>query len=578
MERFFNTSGPNRFDDNYSLNPFKRIDYREIMALIGQKKYFVLSSPSQSGKTTMLLALMYHLNKDGKFRCIHLDMTFAQEAGDDVRKGMALIIRELARQARDWLGDNWPLDNWQRVLAAAEPEEALYAFLWEWLSQNGQDQYPLILLLDDMDALSGDMLVSVLRQLHVGYQKRPRFFPQNIFLSCASDIRERKIRTGAGEVVGGADCLGIKTEFLGLSNFTVPEIQELYEQHTADTKQVFAKEIYPEVRALTGGQPWLVNALGRQLTWDMREYRDRGRAIDMTAVGKAAERLIFQKASHIANLKDVLQDPKVSRIVAPLLAGGEWDTDLNTDELAHVEDLGLIERSSKRTWRIPSKIYHEVVPRVFLAKQFGVLDVLISPEPYIHMDGKLNFRKLIGGFQQFYRERGEGCKKSFPHEKVWSHLLFQAYLQAVLEDKGRTEREYEFGGGRVDLFVSWDVHAMKTPVPSSQRVAEGAANKSGLLISDKNPYAPQAEGFDLFGNVELALRGQRFAVELRAIQGTLDAAINEGLVCLANYAAQQYAEEAHLVLFDHSEGKWGGDRIFVNERQYDGRAITVWGM
>ncbi len=131
---------------------------------------------------------------------------------------------------------------------------------------------------------------------------------------------------------------------------------------------------------------------------------------------------------------------------------------------------------------------------------------------------------------------------------------------------------------RVDLFVSWDVNAMKTPILSPQRVAEGAVNKSGLLISDKNPYAPQVEGFDLFGNVELALRGQRFAVELRVIQGTLEAAINEGLICLANYATQQYAEEAHLVLFDHSEGKWSGDRIFVNERQYDGRAITVWGM
>ncbi|MEZ5585409.1 MAG: ATP-binding protein, partial [Candidatus Competibacteraceae bacterium] len=65
--RFFNTEGPNVAEDHYRLPPLERWDLAEILALIDQKKYFLLHAPRQTGKTTCLLALVDYLNQQGRY-------------------------------------------------------------------------------------------------------------------------------------------------------------------------------------------------------------------------------------------------------------------------------------------------------------------------------------------------------------------------------------------------------------------------------------------------------------------------------------------------------------------------------
>ncbi|MEA1050519.1 hypothetical protein U5801_11955 [Lamprobacter modestohalophilus] len=43
--RFFNTEGPIRSEDHYSLPPLSRWDLEQILNLIEQKKYFLLYAP-----------------------------------------------------------------------------------------------------------------------------------------------------------------------------------------------------------------------------------------------------------------------------------------------------------------------------------------------------------------------------------------------------------------------------------------------------------------------------------------------------------------------------------------------------
>ena len=52
--RFFNTSGPVVAADHYCVPPLERIDRRRILSLIGDKRYFVLHAPRQTGKTSAL--------------------------------------------------------------------------------------------------------------------------------------------------------------------------------------------------------------------------------------------------------------------------------------------------------------------------------------------------------------------------------------------------------------------------------------------------------------------------------------------------------------------------------------------
>jgi hypothetical protein len=70
---------------------------------------------------------------------------------------------------------------------------------------------------------------------------------------------------------------------------------------------------------------------------------------------------------------------------------------------------------------------------------------------------------------------------------------------------------------------------------------------------------------------------QRFVVEMKVKRGSLEATIEEGLAQTARYADKCCPEETHLIIVDPSERSWD-EKVFVEERDIDGRAMTVWGM
>jgi hypothetical protein len=98
--RFFNTEGPVRAEDHYLLPPVQRWDLAEILTLIGRKKYFLLHAPRQTGKTSCLLALMWHLNRDGRYRAVYANLEPAQTAREDVARGMRTICGTIEAAAR----------------------------------------------------------------------------------------------------------------------------------------------------------------------------------------------------------------------------------------------------------------------------------------------------------------------------------------------------------------------------------------------------------------------------------------------------------------------------------------------
>ena len=63
----------------------------------------------------------------------------------------------------------------------------------EWSEDDAQ---PLVLLVDEIDALVGDTLLAVLRQLRSGYDRRPASFPQSIVLCGVRNLRDYRIQLG----------------------------------------------------------------------------------------------------------------------------------------------------------------------------------------------------------------------------------------------------------------------------------------------------------------------------------------------------------------------------------------------
>ena len=157
--RFFNTTGPMVAEDHYCIAPLSRIDQGELLTLIANKRYFVLHAPRQTGKTSALLALRDLLNGGaaGAYRCVYANVESAQAARENKDEAMRAILGELATRARRTLGDDSLSSLWPRVLQATGPAGAFREVLGLWAEA---DRTPLVLLIDEIDALIGDTLLA----------------------------------------------------------------------------------------------------------------------------------------------------------------------------------------------------------------------------------------------------------------------------------------------------------------------------------------------------------------------------------------------------------------------------------
>ncbi|MBQ9466446.1 MAG: ATP-binding protein [Muribaculaceae bacterium] len=361
MERFFNTAGPNDPTDNYTLDPLKRIDLEEVLTLIRRKRYFVLHAPRQTGKTSCLLALRDYLNAHGDYIAVYVNVEAGQAARNDVARVIGATCDNLADELQRVLGNSLPTEVRQEV-ARIEPTAMLQAFLRR-ISERVPK--PMMLIIDEIDALVGDSLVSVLRQLRAGYANRPAHFPASVILCGVRDVRDYRIVLSNQDIITGGSAFNIKSESLRLGNFTIDEIRELYGQHTAETGQRFDEGCFPMVWEATGGQPWLVNALAHEVTDRMRENRDRSVVITAEMIYRAQERIIYRRDTHIDILIDKLREPRVRRVIEPMLTGSdEFDPEqIPDDDIQYVTDLGLIKKERGKPIEITCGIYREIIPR-----------------------------------------------------------------------------------------------------------------------------------------------------------------------------------------------------------------------
>ncbi len=527
--RFFNTAGPVNCQLHYCVPPLQRFDLDMVLTLIAQQKYFVLHAPRQVGKTTYLLALMEYLNQTGLYRSLYVNIELAQSAREDVDAAMRAILSELASQARTALGDPFVQDVWPDVLAQSGGHAALIEVLTQWAQHSSK---PLVLLIDEIDALIGDTLIAVLRQLRAGYTKRPRLFPQSVVLCGVRDVRDYRIHSSrTQEIITGGSAFNIKARSLRMGDFDRAEVQSLCQQHTEETGQPFDAEALALMWELTQGQPWLVNALGYEVCFEMTAGLERSRPITVDLVSEARERLILRRETHLDQLTDKLREPRVQRVLQPMLAGANLDQTVPIDEIQYVIDLGLVTRGSDGL-QIANPIYREIIPRELSFIAQLNLENIVSPAWYILPDGRLDMDKLLAAFQQFYREHSEHWLAGMPYREAGPQLLMQAFLQRIVNGGGRVEREYGLGKRRTDLLLLW-------PHP---------------------------------GGV------QRVVIELKVRSGDLERVLADGLAQTWAYLDASGAEAGHLVIFDREPGRSWEEKIYRRSMSYNDRPIEVWGM
>jgi hypothetical protein len=491
-----------------------------VDALIDNGNYFVLHAARQSGKTTFIQDLTNRLNAGTDYYAVYCSLENLQGI-TDVEKGMPEIVKSLQRDISDY----------QLPHSKDFAKNADYGNFTNVLQQTLSDycrmlDKPFVVFFDEADCLSESTLITFLRQLRNGHNKRSIApFPHSVALVGMRNIRDFKARVRPDhETLGSASPFNIVTEALTLTNFTKEEITELYAQHTAETGQIFEQNAIDFIYEQTCGQPWLVNAVAREVI--VKELNnDFSKPVTEELAAKAIQIIILRRDTHIDSLLERLKEERVRRVIEPMILG-EY-IDVTTDDFQYVKDLGLIKQVPQILPANP--IYAEVI---FRTLNYNVQETLKREDnnayeiPKYLKNGRIDMDFLMRDFQQFWRENSEIWDERFQYKEAAPHLVLMAFLQRVINGGGQIIREAAVGKKRLDICLVYD--------------------------------------------------NEKYPIELKIdrYKNTLE----DGLRQTAEYAEKYGCMEGWLCIFDRNPDKSWDEKIYMRPEIVDGKRINIVGL
>ncbi|MDR1166782.1 MAG: AAA-like domain-containing protein [Deltaproteobacteria bacterium] len=475
----------------------------EARNLIDNEKYFTIHAPRQSGKTTFLKALANKINEEGKYYALYCSLEALDNLTDidyAITNMLGVINESLKISGIENLKQlAYPNDALPQSVAAIKIKNML-----NYLSVNLDKD--LVVFFDEADCLAPQPLIMFLRQIRSGYIDRENCnteskFPRTLVLIGMRDIQDYipQIRPNA-ESKGLASPFNISAGSFTLTNFSAADIKLLYGQHTDATGQVFDPLAIKESWRLTEGQPWLVNALAKEII-EKRLQHDFSKTIEAKDFQLATETLLLRDDAHFRSLKERLKEPRVRRVMEAVIVGKrEFPREIAMADIRFAIDLGLLKTTpgDARFLRPANPIYQEIIIRTLTEGLQEAIDLMI-PKKYVNkwMDGqKLDMSALLKAFQLFWRDNCEilaekNAKMSYLDVSVYqalenlniifdnakkkkeaasaiksilsnlvnesmTHLALQAFLQRVLNGEAFfIRREYALGRSRVDILVSY---------------------------------------------------------------------------------------------------------------------------
>jgi hypothetical protein len=317
-----------------------------------------------------------------------------------------------------------------------------------------------------------------------------------------------------------------------MGNFTKDEVKLLYNEHTKESGQKFTDDCFELIWEYTEGQPWLVNALGFEVTFKLKENRDRSITITKDMIEIAKNNLVLSRATHLDQLADKLDEDRVRRVLLPIIMNDESKS-AQKDDTDYCLDLGLIKRD-KNGLAISNGIYREVIPRELTTTRQDDFLSRFKPD-WVSEDGLIDTEILFSMFQQFWRENSEIWASHISgYQEAAPHLVFQAFLQRVSNGNGFISREYGLGRGRTDLMLKWKEGKFEQRIVIELKV-----------MRDKDNYK---------------------SVKDKALEQT------------AEYAVKCDATESHLLIFDRDEKMDWREKVFTDSGEFNDIKIKIWGM
>jgi hypothetical protein len=383
-----------------------------------------------------------------------------------------------------------------------------------------------VILFDEADCLSEGTLISFLRQLRDGYGSRNRIpFVHSVVLVGMRNIRDYKARIRSeSETMGSASPFNIITKAMTLKNFTQEEISMLYGQHTNDTGQLFEDGVIELVWEQTQGQPWLVNAIAREVIIEILQL-DYTQPITADMVKQAIQTIILRRDTHIDSLLERLKEERVRKVVEAIITGDYVSP--SSDDFHFTCDFGLIRMTEQKT-EPANPIYTEVIVRTLnydLQCDLQQNATVYQIHRYLK-NRRIDMDFLMRDFQQFWQHHSDIWIEKFEYKEAAPHLILMAFLQRVINGGGEIYREMAAGTARLDICLIYKKH--------------------------------------------------KYPIELKIRYG--DKYVEKGIQQTARYMDKLGCSEGWLTVFDRSTEKTWEEKLYMKKETVKGKIITIVGL
>lgn len=442
MAREFNIFGP--VDPRFHYH----VDRKAVKAAMRQKidkgRYFTLNAARQTGKTTLFREVITEIEREGEHFGLLLDFE---------------TLRGYNRaEFYYWLHQK-TVESWQ--IAHPSDEETL-AWLegYEVQEQNafglllrslGERLGKLgVLIIDEFDAIGAELaepMLAVFREMYL-HRTHAGYYPlQSIILVGVRNIPA---------LLGGSQSPFNIADQYELPYFTSVETEDLLRQHTVETGQPYAAELFQAVYQESEGQPFLVNRLGQLLTETI--VPERTAMIGRSHLRQAVDRLLQEDNAHFASIVSKAMPHR--SVLLPILFYDEKRTkfrDPVTKELIMYGVLRVVEDGfGNQIARIANPIYRKVLILAFTPPS-GDVPLNGSFRHRYVVEGVLDFEGLLAAFQKMMTEHGITLLRSKKTDRpleIGGQYLLLSYLTAALDSiGGHVTLESLNSAGEMDLLV-----------------------------------------------------------------------------------------------------------------------------
>ncbi|WGS63909.1 AAA-like domain-containing protein [Marinitoga aeolica] len=409
---------------------------KEAIDHIENWRYFTVSAPRQTGKTTFLNEIVEKI----KDKYLPIFISFESYMNKDEKDFLETLVEDINRSYKKIYKEEKLIEKTPKNIDDIRNTiEKLYI-------TKGKE---LVLMIDEFERFDNERLMNqFLHVIRTIYHSREIYGLRSVILISVGYL--------SGILEDNASPFNI-AEHMEVPYFTKEQVYDLLNQHEKETGQLFEEEVKELIWHNAGGQPGLTNALA----YDLVAKKAKNEKI-VTKSHFEKTLYDFLKKYINKNIENVISKAKNEKdlIMRILFEPDKIEFDISDERIKYLYLNGVIDECNGYCCvKVPlyyKKLYNHFKPQINGEKSY-MATIKDTIKPYIKEDGSLDLNKLIRRYIKYIKQRGAIMFKGRNYyEGVYQYNLDQFLSLYIEAGEGKVYPETQVGGGRIDLLINFN--------------------------------------------------------------------------------------------------------------------------